>query len=472
MQRRELTTSKSTRLGSQGLILIVAAFFLASTGVWAQEVWNGSVNAFWSNASNWTNGVAPVAHNSLTFNTTSGTRITTNDLTAGTEYDNIVINGGQFFLSGNSISLGGTNPQFIVNSGTETINLSIALLQDTTFQVNTGGSNPLLINGAISGGYGITKTGANTMRFAALQSYTGDTTINTGTLDVTGDFLPHTAGTGNLIVNNGGTFDLNNTSANINGLSGNGSVTKVGSGGRILTVGNNNANGSFSGTFNQNAGTLSLNKVGTGTQVLGGSMNNSGSITVNGGMLLFDGTQTVGISNIFTVFSGATLGGTGSVLLAGSATTLLVNNGGTLAPGDSVGLFKINGGQGLVLASNANYAVDLNGLTFGSQYDSTLVGSGLVNLSNSVLDVNLGFTPAVGSQFDILTNATGAAIEGTFAGLPEGSTFLDNSTDFEITYLGGTGNDVVLTVIPEPSSLVLAASGLVMLMMFRRRSGR
>jgi len=481
MQRRELTASKSTQYGSRALVLIVAVFFLATAGSWAQEVYNGGsavlgpTNGLWSNAANWTNGVAPVADNSLTFNApvTGGTRTTTNDLAAGTEYDNITINGGQFFLSGNSISLGGTNPQFVVNSGTETINLNITLLQNTTFQVNSGGSNPLLINGVISGNYGITKTGSTMMRYTALQTYTGDTVINSGTLDVTGDFIPHAAGDGNVIIANGATLDLNNTSANIDGLSGTGSVSKVGSGGRILTFGNNNANGVFVGGIFQNAGTLSLNKVGTGTQVLGGTMNEVGSITVNGGTLLFDGTQTAGLSNIIAVASGGTLGGTGTVLMMGGATTLVVSNGGTLAPGDSVGLFKINGGLGLTLQSNANYAVDLNGLTFGSQYSSTLVsGSGFINLSNSVLDVNLGFTPTVGSQFDIITNATGNAVLGTFAGLADGSVFDADGTDLQITYDGGAGNDVVLTVVPEPSSLMLAASGLVMLMVFRRRFSR
>jgi len=458
--------------------MALAGLMLSSAGTaQAQDVWNGGsatagpTNGFWSTAANWVAGTSPVANDSLTFNApvAGGTRTTTNDLTAGTQYNNITINGGQFFLSGNSISLGGTNPQFVVNSGTETINLNIALQQNSTFQVNTGGSNPLLINGVISGAFGVTKTGVSLMRYTALQTYSGDTTISGGTLDATGDFLPSGTGKGNVTIANGATLQMNNGSVTVNGLNGGGTVGKLGSGGRILTVGGNNANGNFSGNFVQTAGTISVNKVGSGTQILSGSMNENGSITVSGGTLLFNGTQTAGISNAFIVNAGATLGGNGTILLESHA-SVVVSNGGTLAPGNSPGLLTINGG-GLKLLSNSNYSVELNGLTLGSTYDSTLIsGSGFINISNSLLSVSLGFTPNVGDKFDIITNMTGNAILGTFAGLADGSTFTAGGTDLEITYFGGTGNDVVLSVVPEPSSLLLTAAGVALMTVVRRRS--
>jgi autotransporter-associated beta strand protein len=456
---------------------MVAVFFLASTGVWAQDVWNGfgGANDLWMTATNWAANTVPVANDSLSFNTTTGNRVTTNNFAAGTEFNNIFINGGQFFLSGNSISLGGTNPQFVVNSGTETINLNITLLQNTTFQVNTGGSNPLQFNGVISGNYGITKTGANSMRFATPQTYTGDTIINGGSIDTTvANAMPYGANAGNLYVNNGGTFDLNNQSQNINGLNGGGVISKVGSGGRILTVGNNNANGTFTGTTLVSAGTLSFVKTGTGTEDLDGTMSENGSIAVNGGTLLFDGTQITATPNSFFANSGGTLGGTGSVSFTGSA-LMSVASGGTLSPGNTVGLFSIYGGQGLTLASNANYAVTLNGPTFG-QYSSTLVTgtASTVSISSySQLDVTLGYTPSIGDSFDIITNTTGNAVSGVFSNLPNDSIFTvadpSGSAEMEITYSGGLGNDVVLTVVPEPSALVLVGLGLAGAYVFRRR---
>jgi autotransporter-associated beta strand protein len=212
---------------------------------------------------------------------------------------------------------------------------------------------------------------------------------------------------------------------------------------------------------------LTVIKTGAGTQVLGGSMNNTGTMNVNGGTLLFNGTQTAGLGN-FTVNAGGTLGGTGTILLASTA-SLIVSNGGTLSPGNSPGLLTLSGGLGMTLASNSNYNVELNGLAIGSQYDSTLVsGSGFINVSNSVLDVSLGYTPNVGDKFDIITNMTGNAVLGTFAGLNEGGIIDAGGTDLQISYLGGTGYDVVLTVVPEPSSLVLALAGVCLPMLIRR----
>ena len=477
-QQHSIITGNLLHLLRGTLVVMALGFILSFAGTaQAQDVWNGGsatlgpTNGFWSTAANWVAGTAPVANDSLTFNApvAGGTRTTTNDLTAGTQYNNITINGGQFFLSGNSISLGGTNPQFVVNSGTETINLNIALQQNSTFQVNTGGSNPLLINGVISGAFGVTKTGVSTMRYVGLQTYSGDTIINGGSIDVvTANALPNGAGKGNVTVGNGATLDLNNVSANINGLSGGGFVSKVGSGGRILNAGFNDANGTFTGNLVQTAGTLTFIKSGAGTQVLGGSMNNTGTMGVNGGTLLVNGTHTAGVGGYF-VAAGGTLGGTGSLLFAATA-SLVVSNGGTLAPGNSPGLLTLSGGLGLTLMSNSNYSVELNGLTIGSQYDSTLVNAGTINLSNSVLAVSLGFTPNVGDKFDIITNMTGNAILGTFAGLADGSTFTAGSTDLQITYFGGTGNDVVLSVVPEPSSLMLTAAGLALMTVVRRRS--
>ncbi len=53
---------------------------------------------------------------------------------------------------------------------------------------------------------------------------------------------------------------------------------------------------------------------------------------------------------------------------------------------------------------------------------------------------------AVNQQFLILDNQSATAIQGTFNGLAEGATFTgSNGQTYKISYVGGTGNDVVLT---------------------------
>ena len=88
----------------------------------------------------------------------------------------------------------------------------------------------------------------------------------------------------------------------------------------------------------------------------------------------------------------------------------------------------------------------LNGTTAGTGYDQLSV-IGTVNLATATLNVNLAFTPELGGAFTLIQNDGTDAVVGTFAGLPQGATLLLGGMTFQISYVGGTGNDVVLTRI-------------------------
>ena len=68
------------------------------------------------------------------------------------------------------------------------------------------------------------------------------------------------------------------------------------------------------------------------------------------------------------------------------------------------------------------------------------------------LDVDETFTPAVGQSFVIIDNDGNDAVIGTFAGLAEGaiidSDFNGAGLAAAITYVGGDGNDVAITILP------------------------
>jgi len=90
-------------------------------------------------------------------------------------------------------------------------------------------------------------------------------------------------------------------------------------------------------------------------------------------------------------------------------------------------------------------SIDLNGLTAGTEFDQLAV-VGPVTLSGR-LNVSVGFTPATGATFTIIDNDGTDAVTGTFKDLPEGATISAvGGTPLQISYVGGTGNDVVLTV--------------------------
>ncbi len=146
-----------------------------------------------------------------------------------------------------------------------------------------------------------------------------------------------------------------------------------------------------------------------------------------------------------TVSSGGTLQGTGSIA---PNCTLTVEPGGILTPGHSPGCLA----SGNLVLSGA-YQAELAGTTACTGYDQLQV-TGTVNLTGSTLIPILlnGFVPKAGDSFTLITNDGSDPVTGTFTGLPEGATVTVGSTVFKISYIGGDGNDVVLTAQVVPGS--------------------
>jgi hypothetical protein len=133
-------------------------------------------------------------------------------------------------------------------------------------------------------------------------------------------------------------------------------------------------------------------------------------------------------------------------------------NGGTLllAPGNSPAAVKplFNGTD--ATASAVSFASDLaiviNGTSPGNGTGTTytqLTVAGDVNLTGVDLVLSGSHAPVPGQTFILVNNLGANAITGTFNGLPEGALipgFLGSNLNATITYLGGTGNDVVLEV--------------------------
>jgi hypothetical protein len=114
----------------------------------------------------------------------------------------------------------------------------------------------------------------------------------------------------------------------------------------------------------------------------------------------------------------------------------------TFSPGSSpgcatVGSIALNAGDVLI--------ADIDGTTACTGYDQW-TATNTVTLGGATLSVNLGYSPSLGDNFTIIDNQGAGAVTGTFTGLPEGSAFLAGGQIFSVSYMGGTGNDVVLTV--------------------------
>ena len=84
---------------------------------------------------------------------------------------------------------------------------------------------------------------------------------------------------------------------------------------------------------------------------------------------------------------------------------------------------------------------------------------GSVGMSNARLHATLGFQSAISNSFTIIANDSADAVAGTFNGLAQGSTLFINGIPFRIGYIGGSGNDVVLTQLLGVPSLKIQRSG-------------
>ncbi len=131
----------------------------------------------------------------------------------------------------------------------------------------------------------------------------------------------------------------------------------------------------------------------------------------------------------FTVASGdLTLDHPGAVLRVG--TTAGITNATTLSNGD----LNLNAGT-------ASFGVNLDGS------NNKIVVNGAVNLTGAKLEVVSGdYGATVGTQYILIDNDGADPVVGTFASLPENATFSIGEREARISYQGGTGNDVVLTV--------------------------
>lgn len=158
-----------------------------------------------------------------------------------------------------------------------------------------------------------------------------------------------------------------------------------------------------------------------------------GDVNLSGGKLRV-GTMNKGAGGNFN-FSGGTLA-------ADLVLFDLVNNGGTIAPGDSPGMTQVDGN---LTINSGILEIELGGLTAGSEFDHLEV-TGDVLLGGS-LDVSLidSFTLAANQTFEILD--VDGTLTGQFAGLAEGALVGNFGEDLYITYQGGDGNDVELTTV-------------------------
>lgn len=161
------------------------------------------------------------------------------------------------------------------------------------------------------------------------------------------------------------------------------------------------------------SGVGGLIKNGPGRLILSSTTNTyNGPTAVSNGTLTLNGVLTAS-TNAVTVYSGATLEGTGTVNRVVS-----VANGGTLSSGPGSGLVgSLTVSSNMLLATGGTLSVDL---TAGGNDVVNVLGTGTIDVTGCSLNVVVasGYTPP-GGNIAIL-NAPNGTITGTFSSITRG----------------------------------------------------
>ena len=305
--------------------------------------------------------------------------------------------------------------------------------------IDTNGFNATL-NELIGGAGALTKEGAGTLVLTGNNTYSGDTTVNAGTL--AGNIASNT----NLMVAGGATYDGTGAPRVVNALNGGGTV--------INTDGLTAQSGSFGGTIE---GGGSLTKDGAGTLTLSGNNSYSGDTAINAGTLEITGTLGNGnysgniANNGLLVFNqdhdqslSGVISGTGDLTKDGSG-TLRLSGANTYSGVTKVEAGTLQAGAAGTFSPNSDMEVagagtlDLNG------YDQEVAGlsnAGLIRMGaapGTVLTVNSNYAGSGGTiaMNTVLNDDSSPTDKMVVKGNVSGQTALD------IHSAGGSGNVTV-----------------------------
>lgn len=256
-------------------------------------------------------------------------------------------------------------------------------------------SDTLTFDGAISGTGRVSQDGFGTTVLTADNSYSGGTTITTGTLQIGNGGASGTLGSGPVVddsvlaINRSGVFEIPGV------ISGVGRLDQMGPGTTILTGDN-----TYSGGTTISGGALQLGNGGTTGWIVGDVSND--------GTLIFNRSDAVTFS--------PTISGAGGVIQMGSGSTNLT------ATNTYTGPTLVQAGKLSINGSITSDTTVLPGATLGG--NGTIYGSvmnyGIVAPGNSIGQLNIvgSYTQAAGSFYQVELNPAGKADRIMVSGAP------------------------------------------------------
>jgi autotransporter-associated beta strand protein len=342
----------------------------------ASVTYVGPVGGDWSVASNWAGGAIPDLSNVANVIIPTGTSVSYGPGVAGPVTSQVAANGGlNLANAGGPVSFGGISGSGAIALGANTLTLTAA----------AGGD----FSGVMSGTGGLT-VAAGTQTLSGINTYTGNTAIDTGAiLIIAGSGVLGGGNYAGSIANNGSLVYASSANQTLSGvISGSGSLTEtaIPSGTTVGTLILSAAN-TYAGATVVDAGTLAITNAGA----LGSS---SAGTTVNSGATL-DLQNVTGVAEPITLNGGtlATSTGTSSVTAPVSLTanSIIDVDGTALTLSGTVsgvgGIDKTGAGT-LTLSAANTYA----GATVVDAGSLAITNAGALGSSSAGTTVNTGAT--------------------------------------------------------------------------------